>query len=166
MCPTSSLVSCLVYCVSSHDLSRVSSFVSKSCESPKIVDNSDAMVAKIGMKINAIIAHNHFQGAQKNHLKSLPGASWASRGAQGAPRDHLERSRHAPGSSRDRPGSIPGAPGESPRAGPSVRKSARERPGALRGDQNRRRGASGSQKSEFFACAALTERLFDDFCRF
>ena len=71
LCFISSRVSCLVYCVSSHALSRVSSFVSKSCESPKIVDNSDAMVAKIGMKINAEIAHNRFQGSPSGQTKFI-----------------------------------------------------------------------------------------------
>ena len=109
------------------------------------------------------IAIRQVPGAPKIDLRSLPEVSPAPHGAQEAPREHPKRSQHAPRSSRDRPSSIPGAPGESPGAAPSVRKSGRERPGALRGDQNRRRGASGTQKSEFFACAALAHRLRSDY---
>ena len=65
LCLISSRVSCLVYRVSSHASSRVSSCVSKSREPPKIIDKSDAMMANIGMKINAEIAHNRFHGVPR-----------------------------------------------------------------------------------------------------
>ena len=58
----SRLVSCL--CVSSHASSRLSSCDSKSSESVKIVDKSDAMMTKIGMKMNC-----------RNRAQSLPGKS-------------------------------------------------------------------------------------------
>ena len=51
LCFISSRVSCLVYCVSSHASSRLSSCDSKSSESVKIVDKSDTMMTKIGMKM-------------------------------------------------------------------------------------------------------------------
>ena len=51
LCFISSRVSCLVYCVSSHASSRLSSCGSKSSESVKMVDKSDTMMTKIGMKM-------------------------------------------------------------------------------------------------------------------
>ena len=149
MCPTSSLVSCLVYRVSSHASSRVSSCVSKSRESPKITDKSDEMMAKIGMKINAEIAQNRFQGdprGTQNRLKiaprSLPGTPWRPRSSQGPSGAFSTCPGIVLGSSRQRPGSARRVP----KPGPGRQE---ERPGALRGGQNRCRGISGSKKSEF-----------------
>ena len=52
------------------------------------------------------IASRGIPGTPKIDSKSLPGTFRAPLGAQEAPRDHPERSRHAPGSSWDRRGSV------------------------------------------------------------
>ncbi len=112
------------------------------------------------------IASRGIPRAPKIDLKSLPGAFRASLGAREAPRDHPERSRHAPGSSCDHPGSVPGAPGESPSPAQGARKSARERFGAAKIDAEAPTGAKRASFCVRRACAPFTERLFDDFCRF
>ena len=108
---------------------------------------------------NAEIAHDRFQvgprGTQ-NRLKialgSLPGTPWRPRSSKGTSEAFSTCPGIVPGSPRQHPGGARRVP----RGGPERQE---ERPGALRGDQNRRRGASGTQKSEFLACAALAHRL-------
>ena len=173
MCPTSSLVSCLVYRVSSHASSRVSSCVSKSRESPKITDKSDEMMAKIGMKIKAEIAPNRFQGDSRgtqNRLKiaprSLPGTPWRPRSSQGPSGAFSTCPGIFPGSSRQRPCSARRVP----KGGPERQE---ERPGAPWSASGRSKSTPRRHrdpKKRVFcvrrACAPFTERLFDDFCRF
>ena len=141
----------------------VSRLVSKSRESPEITDKCDEMMANIGMKINAEIAQNRFQGnprGTQNRLKiaprSLPGTPWRPRSSQGPSGAFSTCPGIVLGLSRQRPGSARRVP----KPGPGRQE---ERPGALRGGQNRCRGASGSEKSEFFACAALAHRLRSDY---
>ena len=98
------------------------------------------------------IASRQVPGAPKIDLTSFPGVSRAPRAAQEAPSEHPERSRHALGSSQDRPGSIPRAPGESSRAPPSARKSARERFGAAKIDAE---APPGAKRASFLRAPRL-----------
>ena len=63
-----------------------------------------------------------------------------------APKSVRRASRECPGSVSGRPRHVPEPPRRSPRPPPGTRKSARERPGAHRGDQNRCQVASGIEE--------------------
>ena len=66
-----------------------------------------------------------------------------------APKTVPTTSRERPGSVSGRPRCSPGASGESPWAHRAARKDARERPGARRDDQDRRKVAFGTEKIAF-----------------
>ena len=68
-----------------------------------------------------------------------------------------------PGSVPERPRRAPGVPEGSPRAPRDARNDALERPGARRGDQNRRQVASGSGKIEFSSCSSFAKHRRSDF---
>ena len=72
-------------------------------------------------------------------------------------------SRKRLGSVLGRPRRALGASGDSPRAPRDARKGARERPGAFRGDQNRRQVASRSEKNVFFSRGSFAQRRRSDF---
>ena len=71
-------------------------------------------------------------------------------------------SRERLGSVPERPRRAPGVPGGSPRAPRDAIKGALERPGARRGDQNRRQVASGSEKIEFFSHGSFAQAFRSD----
>ena len=83
---------------------------------------------------------------------TLSGRPVAPKGVWKASRSVLEASR-----------STLGLPGGSPRAARDAKKSARERPGTLRGRQNRRQVAPGSAKIDFFSRGWVAKRRRSDF---
>ena len=95
-------------------------------------------------------------GAPKIDLKSVPGPTRDAQWRSGTSRSRL-------GASRERPRRAPGAPGESPRAARDAQRGARERSGEGRGDQNRRRVASASEKIELFSLGSLAKCRRTDF---
>ena len=95
-------------------------------------------------------------GAPKIDLKSVPGPTRDAQWRSGTSRSRL-------GASRERPRRAPGAPGESPRTARDAQRGARERSGEGRGDQNRRRVASASEKIEFFSLGSFAKRRRTDF---
>ena len=95
-------------------------------------------------------------GAPKIDTKSVPGPTRDAQWRSGTSRSRL-------GASRERPRRAPGAPGESPRAARDAQRGARERSGEGRGDQNRRRVASASEKIEFFSLGSFAKRRRTDF---
>ena len=94
--------------------------------------------------------------APKIDLKSVPGPTRDAQWRSGTSRSRL-------GASRERPRRAPGAPGESPRTARDAQRGARERSGEGRGDQNRRRVASASEKIEFFSLGSFAKRHWTDF---
>ena len=102
-------------------------------------------------------------GAPQIDPKSIPGHS----------RDAPWRTRSSGvrlGSASRRPRWVSEPPRRSPRPPPGTRKSARERPGAHRGDQNRCQVASGIEELRLCLARrvqdASLERSIDDFARF
>ena len=106
-------------------------------------------------------------GEAPGHPKSSPNRS---QDVLGTPRGTQERSGGLSGAARERAGSVlarprraPGAHGDPPRTPWEARKSARERPGARRGYQNRRAVASGNEKIDFLSCVSCAKRHRADF---
>ena len=95
----------------------------------------------------------------QNRFKIAPGTlSGQPVACKSVPKASQERLGSVP----ERPRRAPGVPGGSPRAPCGARKGALERPGARRGDQNRRQVASGSGKIEFSSrCAFAKHRRSD-----
>ena len=93
-----------------------------------------------------------------------------SRSPLGTPRGTQERSGGLSGAAWEHAGSVlarprraPGAHGDPPRTPWEARKSARGRPGARRGNQNRRAVASGNKKIDFPSCGSCAKRHWADF---
>ena len=102
-------------------------------------------------------------GAPKIDSKSVRDPLAAPRGAQERPEGVSGASRERLGSVSERPRRPPGASGGSPWAPRDAGKSARERLGACRGDQNRRQVASRSEKIEFVSRGAFAKHHRSDF---
>ena len=143
-------------------------------ERPDIQDVGH-FAARIVDKSNATIDGNR-RGNQCQ--KSMQNRSWgASRGAKIDPKiapgsvpGHPAAPKELPGTirtvadaPRECPGSVPGAPGGSPRAPRDDQKDSQARSGTRRGNQNRRRVASGSEKIEFFSHNTFEKASWNDF---
>ena len=125
---------------------------------------------KIHAKIDAEIHPNSPPGGSRETPNRVKIASGTLSGRPVAPRSIPKASRERLRSVSGRPRGDPAAPGDSPKAPQDAKKTAQERPGARRGDQNRRQVASRSENIELFFArlvrAASSQRFFDDFHRF
>ena len=192
LCRISSLISCLLYHVSSRSSSRVLSCVSKYPPYPEFPEDPDCptypecqeflLLVRLTVesydvrwpvrsqkqsKLTTKIDRKSIPGDAMGHPKSTQNRSrdplWTPRGAQERPEGVSGASRERLGSVSERPRRPPGAPGGSPRAPRDAGKSARERLGARRGDQNRRQVSSRNEKIEFFSRGSFTNPFRNDF---
>ena len=115
--------------------------------------------AQIDTKLDAKSVPGAARGTQ-NRLRTGPGSL---SGRPVATKSIPMASRERLGSVLGRPRRALGASGDSPRAPRDARKGARERPGAPRGDQNRRQVASRSEKIDFFSRGSFAQRRRSDF---
>ena len=112
------------------------------------ITRKSMIITKIGRK--------SIPGEALGHPKSIQNRSWDPRGT---PHAAQERSGGVSG----RPRGETGAPGGSQRAPRDPGNSDRERPGARRGDQNRRQNASGNEEIELFSGRPFLQHRRSDF---